>query len=559
MRKQENKGITLIVLVITIITLLILAGVSIVMLIGENGILTQAQNAKVLTEISALKEEIDLYKVGEELKDIKGIDKYPIVKEETMESLDKNLLSIELKQKMSKWANKAKEGEIATIETIDYSKFYKIDKEKIQSAKKFEGDLYLVEVNGEYKVISIEGVIYQKDEINIIIPLNDISEPEYITVGNNTFKWYGNGDLSVIGELNSNSGITSEENSQINGVQELKIRKIANESGIVFDDNVETQQNIAKINGVKKIYFNTGTIYIIDANDDLWAWGANDYNKLGQGNSYLITEPTKILEKRTEGVDGVKAKNVWAGPTNTFVLDTENRLWACGANSNGVLGQGNNNVYQNFVEIKIDGLDLNTTKIEDISLTFTNKQYVSAIIKCNDGKVYGAGRNNYGGFGIGTNQYYNKFIELSAYNEIWKKANKIVNEGISTYIITNEGELYSSGYNAYGRLCLGHTNNVNTLTKVTDNVKDMIYSTSEQNIIFLKNDGYLYTNNSSGNMIKIDGIQDSNAKFLGGNLVLSEGNVYRINNTNKINEAFINYEKISDEIYFGYMERNYFR
>ena len=75
MRKQENKGITLIVLVITIITLLILAGVSIVMLIGENGILTQAQNAKVLTEISALKEEIDLYKVGEELKDIKGIDK----------------------------------------------------------------------------------------------------------------------------------------------------------------------------------------------------------------------------------------------------------------------------------------------------------------------------------------------------------------------------------------------------------------------------------------------------------------------------------------------------
>ena len=280
---------------------------------------------------------------------------------------------------------------------------------------------------------------------------------------------------------------------------------------------------------------------------------------MGQGNSYLITEPTKILEKRTEGVDGVKAKNVWAGPTNTFVLDTENRLWACGANSNGVLGQGNNNVYQNFVEIKIDGLDLNTTKIEDISLTYTNKQYTSAIIKCNDGKVYGAGRNSYGGFGIGTNQYYNKFIELSAYNEIWKKVNKIVNEGISTYIITNEGELYSSGYNAYGRLCLGHTNNVNTLTKVTDNVKDMIFSTSEQNIIFLKNDGYLYTNNSSGNMIKVDGIQDSNAKFLGGNLVLSGGNVYRINNTNKINEAFINYEKISDEIYFGYMERNYFR
>ena len=43
---EANKGITLIALVITIIVLLILAGVSIAMLIGENGILTQAQESK---------------------------------------------------------------------------------------------------------------------------------------------------------------------------------------------------------------------------------------------------------------------------------------------------------------------------------------------------------------------------------------------------------------------------------------------------------------------------------------------------------------------------------
>ena len=43
--KRQN-GITLIALVITIIVLLILAGVSIAMLTGENGILNQAQEAK---------------------------------------------------------------------------------------------------------------------------------------------------------------------------------------------------------------------------------------------------------------------------------------------------------------------------------------------------------------------------------------------------------------------------------------------------------------------------------------------------------------------------------
>ena len=57
---NKNKGITLIALVITIIVLLILAAVSIAMLTGENGILTQAQNAKKETSIAEEKEQIAL-------------------------------------------------------------------------------------------------------------------------------------------------------------------------------------------------------------------------------------------------------------------------------------------------------------------------------------------------------------------------------------------------------------------------------------------------------------------------------------------------------------------
>ncbi len=60
MIETNEKGITLIALVITIIVLLILAGVSIAMLTGENGILTQAQNAKKTTEISEEEEIISL-------------------------------------------------------------------------------------------------------------------------------------------------------------------------------------------------------------------------------------------------------------------------------------------------------------------------------------------------------------------------------------------------------------------------------------------------------------------------------------------------------------------
>ena len=61
--KQNTRGITLIALVITIIVLLILAGVSISMLTGTNGILTQANNAKQATEESAEKEKRQLSQV----------------------------------------------------------------------------------------------------------------------------------------------------------------------------------------------------------------------------------------------------------------------------------------------------------------------------------------------------------------------------------------------------------------------------------------------------------------------------------------------------------------
>ena len=59
-KTKENKGITLIALVITIIVLLILAGVTIATLTGENGILTRASKAREENKIAQAQEEVDL-------------------------------------------------------------------------------------------------------------------------------------------------------------------------------------------------------------------------------------------------------------------------------------------------------------------------------------------------------------------------------------------------------------------------------------------------------------------------------------------------------------------
>lgn len=65
MKKQE--GITLIALVITIIVLLILAGVSITMLTGENGILNQTDYAKYATKIGEYNDKVSIYVLEEQI------------------------------------------------------------------------------------------------------------------------------------------------------------------------------------------------------------------------------------------------------------------------------------------------------------------------------------------------------------------------------------------------------------------------------------------------------------------------------------------------------------
>ena len=57
--KNNKKGITLIALVITIIVLLILAGVSISMLTGDNGLIKNAGKSKEQAEIDSEKEIIE--------------------------------------------------------------------------------------------------------------------------------------------------------------------------------------------------------------------------------------------------------------------------------------------------------------------------------------------------------------------------------------------------------------------------------------------------------------------------------------------------------------------
>ena len=72
MEKTRQKGVTLIALVITIIVLIILVGVSINTLVGENGIIIQAQRAKEETQQGKRDEQGGLLSLEQQIDEALG-------------------------------------------------------------------------------------------------------------------------------------------------------------------------------------------------------------------------------------------------------------------------------------------------------------------------------------------------------------------------------------------------------------------------------------------------------------------------------------------------------
>ncbi|MFQ8660636.1 MAG: BspA family leucine-rich repeat surface protein [Clostridia bacterium] len=98
-KKNSTNGITLIALVITIIVLLILAGVNIAILTEENGLLTKSRDAKIKTEISTEQEQIQLALIAYKM-DSSNNDKYTLIEKETNQKIlnktEENILKGEI-------------------------------------------------------------------------------------------------------------------------------------------------------------------------------------------------------------------------------------------------------------------------------------------------------------------------------------------------------------------------------------------------------------------------------------------------------------------------------
>ena len=188
-KNDKNAGITLIALVITIIVLLLLAGISIMMLSGNNGILQRAGEAKNVTDEAQIKEQIKLSYLAALSEDLNNV---------TLKTINEQLKNNGVKGKATKAGKKLKIT-VDDEKNLGSTKSYIInDSGEISEYKQAEPtEVYVViYADGEMQFSATKGykdpektgtLIYDGSE-------KDISNTRFVGLDYTTFKydipWY---------------------------------------------------------------------------------------------------------------------------------------------------------------------------------------------------------------------------------------------------------------------------------------------------------------------------------------------------------------------------------
>ena len=383
---KKNEAITLVALIVTIIMLLILAGITISTLGGENGLFARVKLGKERYAISEAKEKLELEITnlqieqqgkGEKLKK----EDLPKMNNDEIDVRDTTNFPVEVicgKYKFEvdenfkvKYIGEADGTTITyTTEPDGYTNQNKVKVlVKISNPKGIKSILkpgetdkilpqdrttagieFTVTKNGHYilKVEDIDGNEVSKD---IYIELIDTLAPGEFTPeiqkADSSITVIENGKDAEATEKSCKSGIDHYEYYLIdssNKETKYDTNKIENlELGsyklyvIAYDkagNNTKSNTIDFKISvQFKEIEVGGFHILALDNDNNLWAWGDNEYGQLGDGTTTNKTSPTKIET-------GITFVQLSAGYAHSAGIDNEGKLWTWGYNSRGSLGDG---------------------------------------------------------------------------------------------------------------------------------------------------------------------------------------------------------------------------
>lgn len=170
----------------------------------------------------------------------------------------------------------------------------------------------------------------------------------------------------------------------------------------------------------------------LNADDELYTWGYNDFGQLGFGDYNVRNTPTLL---------NGEWKAIGAGNYHSFAITIDGALYGTGTGAFGQLGDNYTSNYLVFTPVASGNDWKDACGGNNFSIALKN-----------DGTIYAAGYNGNGQFGNGSTNSSNYWIQTAtAINTDFIK----IDAGASyTFGLTDAGYLYSWGNNDYGQL--GH-------------------------------------------------------------------------------------------------------
>lgn len=197
----------------------------------------------------------------------------------------------------------------------------------------------------------------------------------------------------------------------------------------------------------------------VDSNKKIWTWGRNYEGQLGNGENTEYNSnytPICLSDISTNPLYNIKIEKIYAGDESTVAIDENGKVWVWGSNSNGQLG--NNTTVDTNLPIcisNIDGHPFNNLKIIDISINYLNMVAIDE-----NGKLWSCGDNAYGQIGDGTTTDTNLPICISNIEGTTianAKMIKVVKQLHNTVALDSDGNIWNWGLNSYGQFGNGTT------------------------------------------------------------------------------------------------------
>ena len=228
---------------------------------------------------------------------------------------------------------------------------------------------------------------------------------------------------------------------------------------------------------------------ILTEDGELYGTGGNSRGQLGLGDDPSIRETfTKIP------VPGGKRVTMIAAESNHSLIITEDgKLYVAGDNGAGQLGLG-------------DDFDRHTFTLVDIPEAKKVTQIAAgsqhSLIVTEDGELYGTGRNDDGQLGLA--DYIYRYSFTNATVDGGKRVSRIEAGSYHSVILTNDGVLYTAGWNHRGQLGLNDTSRRSTFTQVPlpEGKRVSRIVGGSYHSLFITDEGELYVtgNNDNGEL-----------------------------------------------------------